>query len=341
MFAAERFLFFCSWLTGLLVNLGRHPLRKAPKRILVIRRDDLGDMVTTLPVFELFKKYYPQAELTVFCKPQMAQLIKEHPAVDVIATEWKQLNGHYDYLADLRGDWKSLRFALRQWSHRVDRGSHRFLNRFFKREQGHEVDLNIRIISPLLPEKPESLAPRLYPNRRQQQQAELFLQRNDIGDFVVFHTGARKLLRRWALQKWAELAVFLYQRYELQVIFVGGEEDMADIEKIRKRLPFQTYCFVGEGDLLSYAALAGRARLMVGNESGPMHMAAAMGVPVIALFGPGQPEIFAPYGAGNRYLHVKLACNPCDQINCIHPKNPCINRIEVQDVLREAATLLG
>jgi ADP-heptose:LPS heptosyltransferase len=341
MFAPERFLFFCSWLVGLLVNFGRRPLRRAPKRILVIRRDELGDMVTTLPVFEQFKLHYPAAELTVFCKPQMASLLQNHPAVDVVATEWRQLKGKYDYLADLRGDWKSLRFALGQWAHRVDRGSHRFLNRLRKRAQGHEVDFNLRIVAPLLPAVPGKVAPRLYPSRRQEQQAALFLQRNDIGPFVVFHTGARKLLRRWALQKWAELAVYLYQRHELQVVFVGGDEDAADVEKIRKRLPFETFSFIGQGDLLSYAALAAKAKLMVGNESGPMHIAAAMGVPVIALFGPGQPEVFAPYGPQNRFLHVKLACNPCDQLHCIHPQNPCINRIEVQDVLREVSTLLA
>jgi ADP-heptose:LPS heptosyltransferase len=72
-----------------------------------------------------------------------------------------------------------------------------------------------------------------------------------------------------------------------------------------------------------------------------MHIAAAMDVPVLALFGPGQPEIFAPFGAGNKFLHVRLACHPCDQIHCVHPDNPCINRIEVQDVLREVKSFLA
>jgi ADP-heptose:LPS heptosyltransferase len=340
MLAAERFLFFFSWLAGRWINLFKRPLKKLPKRILVIRLDELGDMVTTLPVFEAFKQNYPEAELTVLCKPQMAALIEGHPCLDVIATDWKQLQGRYQYIADLRGNWKSIRYALGHGAYRVDRGSHRFLNRLFKREQGHEVDLNLRIIAPMLRQPVVGLAPRLYPSKRNQQQADLYLQRLHIEQFVVFHTGARKLLRRWALQKWAELAVILYQRHELQIVFAGGPEDEADIRKIQAKLPFDTYCFAGQGSLLDYAALVGKAQFMVGNESGPMHMAAAMGVPVLALFGPGQPEIFAPYGPQNRFLHVRLACHPCDQLHCVHPSNPCINRIEVNDVLREVATFM-
>jgi ADP-heptose:LPS heptosyltransferase len=341
MLEAERILFFFSWLAGHWINAFKRPLKRVPKRILVIRLDELGDMVTTLPVFEAFKSNYPEAEITVLCKPLMAKLIEGHPQIDVIATNWEQLKGKYNYIADLRGNWKSIRFALGHGAHRVDRGTHRFLNRLFKRAQGHEVELNLRIIAPLLRQPAVGLKPRLYPARRNQQQADLFLQRLLVENFVVFHTGARKLLRRWSLQKWAELAVFLYQRHELQIVFAGGDEDEADIRKIQSKLPFDTYSFAGQGSLLDYAALVGKAKFMVGNESGPMHIAAAMDVPVLALFGPGQPEIFAPFGAGNKFLHVRLACHPCDQIHCVHPDNPCINRIEVQDVLREVKSFLA
>jgi ADP-heptose:LPS heptosyltransferase len=340
MLHPEQWLYFCSWLASKWINLLRSPLRKIPRRILVIRLDELGDLVTTLPVFEAFKRNYPEAELTVYCKAQMAQLIMEHPQIDRIVTSFDQLEGHYDYIADLRGNWQTLWFALSHRAARVDRGSHRFINRLRNREQGHEVDLNLRIIAPLLRQPVVKLSPRLYPSRRNIQQADLFLQRLDIQRFVVFHTGARKLLRRWALQKWAELAVILYQRHDYQIVFAGGPEDEADIQKIQKRLPFETYSYAGQGSLLDFAALVGKAAFMVGNESGPMHMAAAMDVPVLALFGPGQPEIFAPYGSRNKYLHVKLSCNPCDQLKCIHPQNPCINRIEVNDVLREIAAFM-
>lgn len=340
MLAAERFLFFFSWLATGWINLFKRPLRKLPQRILIIRLDELGDMVTTLPVFDAFQLNYPAAELTVLCKPQMAQLIQGHPAVKQMHTDWSQLYGKYDYIVDLRGNWKSIRYALGHGAYRVDRGSHRFVNRLFKRAQGNEVDLNLRIIAPLLRQPVNGLKPRLHPSKRNEQQANLFLQRLLIEDFVVFHTGARKLLRRWSLQKWAELAVFVYQRYEMQVIFVGGPEDEADIKKIQGKLPFETYSYAGQGTLLDYAALVGKAKFMVGNESGPMHIAAAMDVPVLALFGPGQPEVFAPYGSGNRFLHVKLACNPCDQIHCVFPDNPCINRIEVNDVLRVVSGFL-
>src|SRR5690606_33469885 len=187
---------------------------------------------------------------------------------------------------------------------------------------------------------PSDLVPRLYTSETDERQAQLYLQRLMIEDFVVFHTGARKLLRRWALQKWADLAQALHTQYGWQVVFVGSAEDIGDIKRIQKLIPFETYNYDDQGSLMAYAALVAKSKLMVGNESGPMHIAASMQVPVIALFGPGQPDIFAPYGPKGDYLHVKLACNPCDQINCVHPENPCMNRILPEMVLDKVRTLL-
>jgi ADP-heptose:LPS heptosyltransferase len=92
--------------------------------------------------------------------------------------------------------------------------------------------------------------------------------------------------------------------------------------------------------LRDFAALCQKARVFVGNESGPMHIAAASQIPTIGLFGPGEPPIFAPHGKKATYIHHKLECNPCDQIHCIYPENPCINRISVAEVKEKIVELL-
>jgi len=85
--------------------------------------------------------------------------------------------------------------------------------------------------------------------------------------------------------------------------------------------------------------LLAEAHLMVGNESGPMHLAVAAGCPTVGLFGPGEPEIFSPKVPFFRALHKKLPCNPCGQVRCVLPDNPCMNRIPVEEVMQAVLEL--
>ncbi len=82
------------------------------------------------------------------------------------------------------------------------------------------------------------------------------------------------------------------------------------------------------------------AGIFIGNESGPLQIADIANIPCIGIFGPGVPKVFYPKNANSRILHEILDCNPCDQIHCVHPKNPCIERISTDMVKREINDLL-
>ncbi|MBM3918140.1 MAG: glycosyltransferase family 9 protein [Sphingomonadales bacterium] len=345
MFRGERGLFLASWFFGGLLHLFFPRPPKTPRRILLIRLDEIGDMVTTLPVFSRLNSVYPHAEITLWCRPAVAPMMWPSSHIQCIVIDRRELKGRYDVLVDLRGTYESLYYALSHPAYRVDRGSHRFINRLMHREQPHEVHINQVIIAPLLRRAGQSLepfqAPRLEVMTNNHENATLFLQRHAIERFMVIHTGARWVYRRWAISKWAELAVVMYQRYGCEIVFAGGSDDVADIRKIMRILPFEAYTCAGQASLLDYAALVSKAVCMIGNESGPMHIAAAMDVPVIALFGPGIPSVFAPYGPKSHFIHHKLPCNPCAQKFCVLPDNPCMNRIRVQDVLQLVQTIDG
>jgi ADP-heptose:LPS heptosyltransferase len=302
-------------------------------------------MITTLPVFARLKTAYPEAEITLWCRPSVAPMMLSSSHIQKIINERRELRGRYDVLVDLRGTYQSLYFAFKHPAFRVDRGSHRFINWLKRRNQPHEVHINQMIIAPLLKRAGQNLtpfhAPSLEVTARNRESATLFLQRHAIELFIVIHTGARWVYRRWAIDKWAELAVVMRQRYGCEIVFAGGPDDVADIRKVMRILPFEAYSWAGQSSLLDYAALVSRAVCMIGNESGPMHIAAAMDVPVIALFGPGIPSVFAPYGPKAQYIHHKLPCNPCAQKICVLPNNPCMNRISVQDVLRLVQNIDG
>ena len=113
---------------------------------------------------------------------------------------------------------------------------------------------------------------------------------------------------------------------------MGMQEYMETLERIREVSSVPVHLLVDE-PLMHFAALAARSQLFVGTDSGPMHIAAAVGARVVGLFGPGSPELFAPVGPRATYIHHKLHCNPCDQVHCVYPENTCMQRITVEEVL--------
>jgi ADP-heptose:LPS heptosyltransferase len=341
MIDAEKKLYFASWLVSRFINIFKKPKRLDFSNILIIRLDEIGDMTTTLPALALLHSRYPDAKMTVWCKGFVQPLLENVPYITCIITKMPEAAHRYDLIIDLRGTWQTLWYALKNRPKlRLDRGSVRLRNKFFEMQHPHEVFTNIQVMQPLLHDFVPKPIINIYTSKRNDQAAQLFLQRNSIQNFALLHTGARKKLRRWHPQKFADLATHLHQIYGLDIIFVGDNTETYEILKIQQRIGFQTFSFAGQGSLMDYVALSQRATLMVGNESGPVHLAAATNIPTLALFGPGEPHIFAPYGANAHYLHHKLACNPCNQIDCILPKNPCINHIELHEVTQKIAKIL-
>lgn len=324
-----------SWLASLLINRFKNPFGKNFKNILVIRHDEIGDMITALPVFNALKKKFPEAQITAWCYPLTRSLIENHPAISHIVVSKNELKGKYDLIVDLRGNFETIGYALLHCPYyRLDRGTVRFRNKFALPQHPHEVFANLQIIQPVIGsiEKEPELS--LYLKEENFRKAEEFLSSEKLSEFVLLHTGARKKLRQWPPKKFAMLAVLLKEKYGWDTVIAGTKEELSEIEKLQSLIPFKTYSFTGYS-LTDFAALASKAACFVGNESGPMHIAAAMKIPVVGLFGPGEPHTFSPFGKKATFIHHQLKCNPCDQIHCVQPDNPCINLIEVAEVMKK------
>lgn len=362
----ERLYFVVSALAGVLWGLASW-IRRLPTwrrrgqkgasagvftRILVIRMDELGDMVTTLPLLHAIRQENPLAVVDLWCKPLHKDWLAPQGLVNTFWTgDAPAPKERYHWVLECRGNWLTLLYALRTWPQgRRDRGSIRLWRRLSGQAQLHEWDINLRIAAPLLngrmeaitqfktkgqPETPEGSGALLHGDDPQAvAEINLFKQRLDLGKYVVFHAGARKLLRRWSLQGWADLAQRLHEEFHLDIVFVGTPDERMDVDRIQEKLNFETFTYM-EGRPIRYLIpLLAQASLMLGNESGPMHLASATGCPTVGLFGPGEPEIFSPKAHNFRALHIKLPCNPCGQIRCVHPDNPCMNRITVDEVMK-------
>lgn len=334
----EDFIYISSILCSKLINWRKEPLKLTYNRILIIKLDEIGDVVNSMHVFELLKTEYPSAEITLWCKSFIPDLISSNPFIEKIVTSKKELTGKYDLIVDLRGTFESVWYALKTFpKYRVERGGVRLHNKY-NGGQKHEVITNLQIIEPLLRKLPTEISLRLYYSDKTLSKVDSYLKQHSIEKFAILHCFARTNLRQWKSDRYVKIAEHLHEKYKLEVLFAGDKNEFQLISNIQDKLNFKTYNLSKEFNLSEFAALCSRATIFVGNESGPLHIATASKCKSLGLYGPGVPTTFYPWGLNSRYIHYVLDCNPCDQIHCVRPMNNCmdmITELEVENNIRE------
>ena len=263
--------------------------------------------------------------------------------------------GGYTDIVELRGDaWTLLLPFLCGARQRSDRGSARIA--LWLRRHGllpggsnlplHEVATNLATARPFL-------APGVVPDEAMAVEvaaAEREALRRRLADAgidlarptVCIHAGALWRPRAWWLERWASLAAHLEERHHVQTVFVGSaaERDLeAELRAVASG-PGRHFLF-GTLSLRETCVLLGEARLVIGNDSGLIHIAAACGTPVVGLYGPQLPERFGPRAPRSIALHHRIDCCPCAQRTCVRPEEPCVNLITVEEVLAAAERLLA
>jgi len=338
----EDFIYASSICCSKWINGFKKPQSLHIARILIVKLDEIGDMVNAVPVFQELKKKYPAASQTLWCKPFVKSLMEPMLAIDHIVLSKKELSGKYDLIIELRGTFESIAYALlHPPQYRLDRASIRLKNKLNKGVHPHEVFTNLQIIEPLLNKIPSEPSILLSFSPSDIITAQQFLTGNQINRFAVFHCGARKKLRQWKEANFIQAANYLKKEHALDIIFAGDETDIPMISRMQSALDFKSYSVANSFSLSAFGALCKQAQVFLGNESGPLHIAAASGCSVLGLFGPGEPKVFYPWGAKAHYLHEVLECNPCDQINCKYPNNTCMDRISVAAVQEKLKAIIS
>jgi ADP-heptose:LPS heptosyltransferase len=138
--------------------------------------------------------------------------------------------------------------------------------------------------------------------------------------------------KNWFVERWAALADRLIEELNCEVILIGSPSDKAGAERVSALMKENAYNLTGRTSLTELAELYKRIDLFVGCDTGPMHLAAAMGAKVIALMGPTAPETHGPFGEGHIVLQTNLACIECWKKTCPLRTNACMKGISVEDV---------
>ena len=374
---SEHLLLLCSAFLSCVVNiLGRfRPPRAA--RVLVVKLDHVGDVILATAAIRALQEARPHDPIDVLIAPGSSVALEGNPCVGRIlfydSPRYRRARGRasgergplrairdvarggYSTIVELRGDWWTLLLPfLAGASRRVDRGSVRLGDWIARRLSGarralrpiHEVQTNLEIVRPLLgggaPDRP-AIEIFTADSSRESMGRKLEAAGVDLrAPIVCIHPGAAWRPRAWRPERFAAVADWIQEHYHAQILFVGSSEER-DIEAaVRARAKGRrAFWLAGELTWQELAALLERARLFIGNEGGPAHVAAANRVPSVVLSGPQEPGRFDPWSDLSVVLHHRVHCCPCRQDVCVHPENPCVNLIELEEVKAQVRRILG
>lgn len=334
------------------------PLKSA--RILLIKPSSLGDIVHAFPVVSTIKTQWPGSHITWVVKRQWADLVERAEGVDRVwpvemtvrswIREGRALRAQrFDLAIDLQGLFRSGILArLSGAPTRIGFANGREGSPWFYTQRIpvlspdiHAVDRYLSVVAALgasLPDKPRFEFRML--EKDMVTVRELCRRRGFSVDkpWVAMNIGTRWPTKRWPLASFAALVDQLHETQHDPVVMIGGSEERAYTNKLRSLTDRPFIDLSGDIPLGYLPALLSKATAMITNDSGPMHIAAALGVPVVAIFGPTSAARTGPYGDGHQVLTSRIPCSPCFSRVCRHdPELECLHLIkptQVVDVLR-------
>lgn len=346
-------------------------------RVLVIKLRHHGDVLLTSPVFSVLKNHAPHLEIDALVYQDTAEMLSLHPAISQLHTidrkwksagvfaqakaEWKLLSAlrsrHYDLIIHLtehnRGAWlKRLTGAKYGIAKRLSgkgRAWENAFSHFFTPVRcancRHTVETHLdalrRIgVYPAEGERGLTLVPG--------GEAENFIvgllaeQQLKGKDFIHLHPTSRWLFKCWPAERMTALIASLQARgHRIVITAAPATEELAMAKNILAGLPQPVVDLSGQLSLSQLAALTSRARLFIGVDSAPMHIAAAMGTPTVALFGPSGEIEWGPWQVPHRILTSVHTCRPCGNDGCGGSKmSECLSDIPVERALSAVEELL-
>jgi ADP-heptose:LPS heptosyltransferase len=356
------------------VEDGRSP------RILFIRPDHVGDVLLTLPAVAALRRELPGAHLAYAATAASAAVAKHCPHVDdtltvrfpsverrapdsigwreTVLSELPRLTDAFDAALVLRPDdpWSGELVAAASIPIRIGFGMPRtrpYLTDVLSVPRQQHVALDGFDLADALLARVRAgarttrvLDPCFVLSRNDEDEATRVLSDAGVDEApIVLHPGSGWPLKNWPASRWRQVAAELARRSRTKAVIAGTADERGLVRAVAEGIP--AIDLAGRLSLGALAALHRRARLVVTTDSGALHLAAAMGVPVVGLFGPGDPVLFAPLAPPNRVrvVRVGLPCSPCGTLEhppCGAAVNPdCVTGIGVEAVLRAAADLLG
>jgi lipopolysaccharide heptosyltransferase II len=347
-----------------------------PKRILVLRMDLIGDLVLSLPVVRSLKRAYPDAEIDLLALPSSSKVVMNDPDLaEVIAYDpniWRRPKAlfkrqhwheawtlrsrlqarHYDLAVSVFGPWAAILAVLSGAKRRVGFRRESYPGFMTDGVSGahwqpgdhlHEVDYCLQLAQAAgAIITPDDRIPQLHVDPQACEEIDdillqegIQLDRPMIACHVSSNNGQSK---RWPVPYWVKLIDWLISDNSMTVVLTGATNDLPLIETILQRTHEQPVNLAGKTSLAQLAALLQHAHLLITGDSGPMHIAAAVGTPLIAIHGPTDPAKSGPVSPHATVLRSDIWCSPCytakgTPADCRFFTTQCMKNITAEQVL--------
>lgn len=338
------------------------------QHILIIRFSSFGDIVLTTPLIRVLRKRFPDANIDFVVKQEFAEVVQTNPHLSTVypypaGTGLRGLfrlaqqlrPNQYDLCIDIHRNFRSyfLRFLLRPTFTATFKKY--LLKRILLVKTGINRYADIVQVPARYLDSVKSFGVvndgqglEVFPTVQHEAKVKAIFEQEQLieQDLAIgFGPIAAHSLKQWPLEKFVQLGRQLVQRHQARILLFGGPADVEQGRTIASQLPNNPILLCGRLSLLESAVALRRCALFVGNDTGTVHLAAAMQRPIVVLFGPTVEEFgFYPYGTDATVISKALPCRPCTHTGkgrCkIQETHACMRRIEVEEVCAAVETLL-
>lgn len=333
------------------------------KSVLVIRIDRIGDFILTTPLIRTLAKSLPGAEISMMAGPYTSELARNIPYLKQVITydgkkelnTWRarkafarRLKGRFDLVIDPLESYTLETALLAFWTGAPWRlgfdiaGRGVFFNLSAKPAKGlHFVDQSLRLLEATGLKIEPVNEPELLLSGETVKRVDAYLAARKIGKqdtLIGVHLGGYYPSQRWTPEGFAAVADELGKRADTKIIFMAGKGEKEILAATLSRISFEPVIWDGES-IEDFAGVVARCRLLICNNSGPLHLAVSLGVPTVSTMGPTVPWMWWPRGDKHAVVRKGLPCSPCNLGECA--AHECMKLIEPSEIIAAAEKLLS
>lgn len=331
-------------------------------KILVKGVNWIGDSLFMTPSLAALRTGFPSSHISLLINPWVREIFDGNPNIDEIIIydekgKEKTLKGKIRFIHSLKNKNFDMGIIMQPRSYKAALFvylsgiperigySHSLRNLLltrrikFPKAPIHDIDMFLNIVLSL-GVAPGKKDPYLPFSPKANDWADRFLEEQGVnrGELLIgVNPGAFKQSKRWPEPRYAELFDILIKEFKAKVIIFQGPGEDEIVGKVLSLM--REKAIIAKTGIKELAAISRRCKLFVGNDTGPMHVAAASGTPVIALFGPADPQRSRPWGRNHVVIKKDLPCSPCSKIIC--KELTCMKSITVEDVLQAVRVQLN
>ncbi|MBU2639706.1 MAG: glycosyltransferase family 9 protein [Nanoarchaeota archaeon] len=321
-----------------------HPFLKSipkdVKSILIIDLKFIGDLIIDTPTIRALKQHYPYAKISILVPKEMKEVLYNNPNLYKIYTDITEINGHFDlgillypgnkFISSFLRKRASYRIGIRKSGFTEPKGYYLHRKTFPTFKIKHKIEDNLDVIKTLNISSSDN-------------HLELYLKnpKTNYKDYIVI-SPISKTHPTWSKKNFAELADSLSKKYNKKIIFTGSEENIPFIEDIQKNMKGDSINLAGKTSLQEFFSLIKNAYFVFCIDTSAQHVAAALNIPVVALFSAGDKRIWSPYSKNSIAIQNSEVCIACMKSKCpLSEENylECVKSIIVEKVLEEISKL--